>query len=76
MLRRDRILADVEKEVAKNVDVLNISNLITIGSIYFHEQNYESVLRVLQQADSLECSALILQAYLKLDRVDLAKYVL
>lgn len=70
---RDKILLEVDKQVAKNVDISDITNLISVGSIYFHEQNYEAVLRILQQAESLECSALMLQAYLKLDRVDLAK---
>jgi hypothetical protein len=39
-------------------------------------QNYEDALRCLKQCDdvSLEAVAIIAQIYIKLDRIDLAKY--
>jgi coatomer protein complex subunit epsilon len=41
--------------------------------IYFHEQNYDEVFRTLHQSSSLESRALLVQAYLRIDRVDLAQ---
>lgn len=73
----DRTLKDgVLKELEKLTKFINTNNVvlpIVAASIYYHEQNYETALRMLHQTDSLECSALTLQCYLKLDRVDLAK---
>ncbi|EEB14534.1 Coatomer subunit epsilon, putative [Pediculus humanus corporis] len=56
-------------------DVKTSSNLlfITAAIIYYHELNYESALQILHQGDNLECSALSLQIYLKMDRIDLAR---
>lgn len=47
--------------------------MIVAATIYYHEKNLESALRVLSDADHLECMALSLQIYLKMDRLDLAR---
>ncbi|KAJ8688384.1 hypothetical protein QAD02_024179 [Eretmocerus hayati] len=48
-------------------------DVVVAATIYYHEDNVESALRVLYQADHLECYALTVQIYLKMDRVDLAQ---
>jgi len=46
---------------------------LVAGTIYLHEQLYEDAMRVLHQSSSLEGSALMIQTYLKIDRLDLAE---
>ncbi|XP_064474936.1 coatomer subunit epsilon-like [Ornithodoros turicata] len=73
----DRTLKDgIVKELEQQTRAMNSNNVVlplVAATIYYHEQNYETALRMLHQTDSLECSALTLQCYLKLDRLDLAK---
>ncbi|CAL1537531.1 unnamed protein product [Lymnaea stagnalis] len=71
--RRDVILRDLDSKMSGNVDLSNNIFLLMAGSIYYHEQNYDSALRTLHQSDNLECMALMVQTLLKIDRVDLAK---
>ncbi|XP_042903283.1 coatomer subunit epsilon isoform X2 [Parasteatoda tepidariorum] len=42
------------------------------GLVYYLEENYDAVLRLLHKSDNLECCALAIQTYLKINRVDLA----
>ncbi|XP_066994074.2 coatomer subunit epsilon [Anabrus simplex] len=70
--KREAIVSKLEQQCSGSVDVSNLNFLITAATIFYHEQNYDAVLRILNQGDHLECSALCLQCYLKLDRVDLA----
>lgn len=69
--KRDAILKSIEKKL--NSSDLNDYDLLVAASIYFNEQNFESALRCLHQSESLECSALSVQIYLGMDRIDLAK---
>lgn len=71
--RKIQVVQDLDQQVKKNINISNTMMVIIAGSIYYHEQNYEGALRILQQAESLECSALMLQIYLKIDRLDLAR---
>lgn len=71
--RRDSILSDLDSQMSSSVDITNNTFLLMAASIYFHEQNSDAALRVLHQSESLECAALTVQIYLKMDRVDLAK---
>ncbi|XP_068853394.1 coatomer subunit epsilon [Aphelocoma coerulescens] len=71
--QRDTIVADLDKKMAKSVDVANSTFLLMAASIYFHEQNADAALRCLHQGESLECLAMMIQILLKLDRLDLAR---
>jgi len=70
--KRESIVANLDQQVSGNVDISNHTFVIVAASIYYLEQNYDSALRILNEADHLECSALSVQIYLKMDRVDLA----
>ncbi|XP_008544292.1 coatomer subunit epsilon [Microplitis mediator] len=70
--RRETILAELDR--ATGYSIIDNNNLMIVAAtIYYHEKNLESALRVLQNANNLECMALTLQIYLKMDRLDLAK---
>lgn len=69
--RRDTILADIDKSTVDTKPKTHNFKIVA-ATIYYHENNLESALRVLYQADNLECSALSVQIYLKMDRLDLA----
>ncbi|XP_043358782.1 coatomer subunit epsilon isoform X2 [Dermochelys coriacea] len=71
--QRDAIVADLDKKMAKSVDVTNTTFLLMAASIYFHDANPDAALRTLHQGESLECMAMMLQILLKLDRLDLAR---
>ncbi|GCC28669.1 hypothetical protein chiPu_0007101 [Chiloscyllium punctatum] len=71
--QRDATIAEMEKKMAKSVDVNNTTFLLMAASIYLHEQNTDSALRTLHQGESLECMAMSIQIFLKLDRLDLAR---
>ncbi|XP_065333403.1 coatomer subunit epsilon [Cloeon dipterum] len=70
---RSDIVNKLNELTSGNIDVSNQTFLIVAAIIYFQEANYEAVLRILHNSDSLECSALALQTYLKIDRIDLAR---
>ncbi|NXF96619.1 COPE protein, partial [Eubucco bourcierii] len=71
--QRDAIVAELDKKMAKSVDVANTTFLLMAASIYFHDKNPDAALRTLHQGDSLECTAMMIQILLKLDRLDLAR---
>ncbi|XP_041963862.1 coatomer subunit epsilon [Alosa sapidissima] len=71
--KRDAIVAELDKKMAKSVDVANTTFLLMAASIYFHESNTDAALRTLHQGESLECMAMTIQLLLALDRVDLAR---
>lgn len=62
------------KGLINNGDKMSVTTLVLAGSLFFHLGEYNEVLRVaLQNPKNLESVALAVQAYLKLDRLDLAK---
>lgn len=73
--KKESIVNDLESKLGS----MNVSDplvLLIIANIFYLAENYELALRVLHNADatvSLECSALSIQIYLKLERHDLAK---
>ncbi|XP_032321097.1 coatomer subunit epsilon isoform X2 [Camelus ferus] len=52
--RRDAIVAELDREMSRSVDVTNTTFLLMAASIYFHDQNPDAALRTLHQGDSLE----------------------
>uniref|UniRef100_A0A2K6MEU9 Coatomer subunit epsilon n=1 Tax=Rhinopithecus bieti TaxID=61621 RepID=A0A2K6MEU9_RHIBE len=71
--RRDSIVAELDREMSRSVDVTNTTFLLMAASVYLHDQNPDAALRALHQGDSLECMAMTVQILLKLDRLDLAR---
>ncbi|XP_059345595.1 coatomer subunit epsilon isoform X2 [Ammospiza nelsoni] len=71
--QRDSVVAELDKKMAKSVDVANSTFLLMAASIYCHQQDPDAALRALHQGDSLECLAMMIQILLKLDRLDLAR---
>lgn len=47
-------MAELDKKMAKSVDVSNTTFLLMAASVYFHDQNPDAALRALHQGDSLE----------------------
>uniref|UniRef100_A0A8V5GUI6 Coatomer subunit epsilon n=1 Tax=Melopsittacus undulatus TaxID=13146 RepID=A0A8V5GUI6_MELUD len=56
--QRDAIVAELDKKMAKSVDVANTTFLLMAASIYFHDKNPDAALRTLHQGESLECKEL------------------
>jgi len=69
--KREVILKEIEKKL--NGSDFSEYYLLIAATIYFQEGDTDSALRCLFQSTALECSALSVQMYLSMDRVDLAK---
>ncbi|XP_035230427.1 coatomer subunit epsilon-like isoform X1 [Stegodyphus dumicola] len=72
--------SDKKKDVVNNLEqkLQNINSEdkvlpLIAGLIYYLEENYDAVLRLLHKSDNLECCALSIQTFLKINRVDLAQ---
>lgn len=68
---RNSILKTLEQDL-ENMYEINHSLVIVATTIYNHEHNYESALRVLKNDDTFEGVTLSLIIYLRMNRVDLA----
>lgn len=67
------VVNELESLLSESVDLSNTALLIVAGTIYCHEENYEAALRSLNQSDALECRALMMQTYIKMERLDAAR---
>jgi len=70
---KDIALVTVREWMADGEAAGNQHLQLVAGSIYMHEQLYEDALKCLHQTNSLEGLALLVQTYLKIDRLDLAE---
>jgi len=72
--KRSDIVSQVENQVQSG-DAANTTSILVNATILYHDENFETVLKVLHAApsDHLESMALRLQCLLRMDRVDLAK---
>jgi len=69
--KRETILKDIEKKL--NGSDFSEYFLLIAATIYYQSGDTDNALRCLFQSTALECSALSVQIYLGMDRVDLAK---
>jgi len=69
----NNLLQSLEKKLSDNLNVKNTTLPLLAASIYFHEGDTDSSLRVLNSVESLESSALTVQVLLSINRTDLAK---
>lgn len=70
---KDIALVTVKEWMSDGVSAGNQHLQLVAGTIYIHEQLYEDAMRCLHQSNSLEGLALLVQTYLKIDRLDLAE---
>jgi len=62
------------KEWLSDGNVANNSTLqIVAATIYYHEGNFEEAMRCVYQSNSMEGLALLIQIYLRINRIDLAE---
>lgn len=71
--KREAIIADLDTQMAGNVDLSNHVLLVVAGTVYLHANQPESALKCLHCSEDLECGALRVQALLAMHRPDLAK---
>ncbi|GAM17002.1 hypothetical protein SAMD00019534_001770 [Acytostelium subglobosum LB1] len=69
----DIVLATVKQWIIDGLLQTSAQLQVIAATIYYSEGNFEEALRVLNKSDSLECIALQIQVYLKIDRLDLAE---
>ncbi|XP_029489714.1 coatomer subunit epsilon-like isoform X1 [Oncorhynchus nerka] len=62
--KRDAVVAELDKKMAKSVDVANTTFLVMAASIYYHEMNSDAALRSLHQRERLECMAMTIKVLL------------
>ncbi|XP_075679338.1 coatomer subunit epsilon [Dermatophagoides pteronyssinus] len=67
----DEILAELDSNQTLYMD--DCYSSLCAAAIYFHEKNYENVLKILNNSNDIECMAATVQALLHLDRLDLAR---
>jgi len=70
---RSRTVTDLDKKCAGSLDLSNSTFLLMAANIYYHEGNLDAALKVLHQSDDLECIGMMIQIYLRMDRVDVAR---
>ncbi|KAL7301044.1 coatomer subunit epsilon [Trichogramma pretiosum] len=70
--KRETILEQLEKD-KYHVAEKGASFRLVAALIYYQEENFDDALRVLWKSDNIECMALSVQIYLKMNRSDLAQ---
>uniref|UniRef100_A0A673W949 Coatomer subunit epsilon n=1 Tax=Salmo trutta TaxID=8032 RepID=A0A673W949_SALTR len=53
--KRDDVVAELDKKMAKSVDAANTTFLVMAASIYYHEMNSDAALRSLHQGETNSC---------------------
>lgn len=71
--KRDSLLAQLDQKLNSSSNSDSDVLPIVAATIFSHEKNNEAALRALHNSDNLECMALMLQTFIKMDRVDLAR---
>jgi len=71
--RREALLKEIESKLTSGVDASNDMFILMAASVFYHEQNFDSALRCLNQSESLEGAAMRVQIYIAMHRVDLAR---
>ncbi|KAF6023473.1 COPE [Bugula neritina] len=73
-LQAVRMLADyLSNEINSSYDLSDATFILMAANVYYLEGNLDAALKILHQSDDLECIALMIQIYLKMDRVDVAR---
>jgi len=70
---KDVALVTIKQWLADGLATNNQIFQLVAGIIYFHEQNFEEAMKCLHQTNSVEGLGLLVQTYLRIDRVDLAE---
>jgi len=70
---RDISLATLKEWMSDGVAANNPFLQIVAATIYIHEEKFDDAMRCVYQANSLEGSSLLVQIYLKINRLDLAE---
>ena len=73
--KREGIVSDLDAKLG-SLNVTNPLVILLIANIYYLAENYEMALKLLHNVDpseSLECGALTIQIYMKIDRLELAR---
>ncbi|KYQ89322.1 hypothetical protein DLAC_11800 [Tieghemostelium lacteum] len=70
---KDITLVTIKEWIKDGIVQNNYHLQVILASIYIHEQDYEEALKIIHQADFIEGLALLIQIYLKIDRLDLAE---
>jgi len=70
--KRENILKDLETKI-QTLDANDWVQCLMFATIYYYENNLETALRVLHSSDNIECSSMVLQMYVAMDRLDLAR---
>ncbi|GIY62286.1 hypothetical protein CEXT_514512 [Caerostris extrusa] len=66
------VVNSFEKQI-QNIDPEDKILPLVAGLVFCLEEDYDSALRLLHKSDNLECRALTIQIYLKMNRIDLAQ---
>ncbi|KAK2721410.1 hypothetical protein QYM36_003632 [Artemia franciscana] len=73
---RTTVVEALNSQMNAPIDPDNYGVIIVGATIFIWQQNYEAALRLLHGSKLLECHALMLQVYIKMDRMDMATKVL
>lgn len=70
---KDIALVTLKQWMADSVAANNATLQLIAAIIYSHEYNYEEAMKCLHQSNSVEGLALLVQTYIRIDRVDIAE---
>ncbi|KAF2077919.1 hypothetical protein CYY_000797 [Polysphondylium violaceum] len=70
---KDIALLTAKEWIKDGMVQFNYNLQVIVASLFYQEQDYEEALRLLNNCDYIEGLSLLVQIYLKIDRVDLAE---